>query len=115
MEGFILDFLGPSTNWVLGLSFAAVVLARNKIRKRHLLALVIVTVVAFISFFALLLWGVAGYEGKKSVTFLQTVLKVLAGVVVGCGAAVGFSLILKTVGLASFEDAAPRGTGRRGR
>jgi len=115
MEDMILGFLDPYTKLVLGVSFAAVVFWRNAIRKRHIVMLLVVGVLAFIAFFALLLWSFGWYSGQKSLVVLHAVLGMLAGLFVGCSAAVGFSFILKSLGLASLGDAEPEVTVRRRR
>lgn len=104
METFILAFLGPYTNAVLALSLGLVIVTRRRISKLHVLALLAVTVATFIAFFALLLWGLTWFDGTQSVTLYQIVLQFMAGIVVGCGSAIGFYLILMSLGLAAPED-----------
>ena len=59
----------------------------------------------FIAFFAVLLWGFTSPAGANSAALYQGSLRGIAGIVVGCGSAVGFSFILKHLGFASLEDA----------
>ena len=106
MEGFILAFAGPYTNWVLGLSFGLVFVMRSRIRKRHIVTLVVITILAFVAFFGVLLAGLAGGNRgwQVSPAVFQVTLKVLAFIVIGCGPAVGFFFILKSLGLVSRKE-----------
>lgn len=107
MEAFILGILGPYANLALAVALAAVVFARKSIRRRHIVMLLVVTVTSFVAFFALLLWSFTWSEAQKSGEALHVALKLLAAATVGCGAAVGFSLVLKSLGLASLSDGKP--------
>lgn len=104
MDTFILDFLGPYTKWVMAFSLGIVVIMRKSIRKRHIVALLVATVLSFIAFFLFLLWGFVRYDGSQSLGLYHAGLRLLAGIGVGCGAAVGYCFILKSLGLASLED-----------
>lgn len=104
MNEIIVAFLGPFTNWVLAIALAIVVFRRRSIRQRHIVALLAATVLAFIAFFAVLVWGFTWPEGRNVAALYQGVLRVIAAIVVGCGAAVGFSFILMHLGLASQDD-----------
>ena len=115
MEAFILGSLGQYTNLVVGLALTLVVLLRKSIRKRHITVLLAIAVACFIAYFALLLWGFTWYRGQKSVAMFRAGLSLLAGAVVGCGSAIGFSFVLKSLGLASLtgdESSAARGRRR---
>jgi drug/metabolite transporter (DMT)-like permease len=104
MEAFLRDLLGPLTNAILASALALVVMTRRSIRKAHIVALVLVTVVTSIALFSLLLWGFTWHDGTQSVALFQVVLKLMAGVIVGCGSAAGFYFVLRSVGLASPPD-----------
>lgn len=108
MDEIILSYLGPYSGWILALSFGLVVFKRNAIRKRHLAILVGITVAAFVAFFAVLL--VAFVLWNRSSVNLDPLLFTFAALTIGCGSAVGFSLVLVTLGLADPEgdDEAPR-------
>lgn len=107
MEKFILDVLGPyATAWLL-VPLVIVVVLRKVLRKHHILVLVATCVLSFIAFFVLLLWGVTWYDGTQSVAPFHAVLRLLAGLSVGCGAAVGYVFILKSLGLASLGGDGP--------
>lgn len=108
MEAFILGSLGSYITPVTAMAFALVVFFRKSIRKRHIIALLIATCTSFVAFFALLLWGLASDVEQASVTAFQAVLRLLAGTTVGCGAAVGFSLILKQLGFLSLASGAAK-------
>lgn len=107
MEDFILGALGVYTTPVLLVSLLAVIVARRRIRKRHIVILLVLTVLGFIGFFALLLWGFTWYHGQESVVIFQATLRLIAAVTVGCGAAIGYSMSLKLFGLASLEEPVP--------
>jgi uncharacterized membrane protein len=104
MDGILLAFLGPFTNWILAISFAVVVLKRHSIRKRHIVILLATTVLGFVAFFAVLVWGFTWPDPGRYAALYQGLLRVIAGLVVGCASAVGFSFILKHLGLAKLED-----------
>ena len=113
METFIVGSLGAYGTPVLLLSLVAVVVARRRIRKRHIVILVAITVLGFIGFFALLLWGFTWYHGQESVVIYRAALGLIAAVVVGCGAAVGYSMILVQIGLSTLEEPMPPERTRR--
>lgn len=102
MEKFILDVLGPYATAFFLVPLVVVVVLRHAIRKRHIVALVAACVLGFLGFFAALLWGIAAYDGMQAVGPYQGFLRVLAGVAVASGAAVGYAFILKSFGLASL-------------
>lgn len=104
MDAFILDFLGPYTKWVMAFSLGLVVIMRKSIRKRHIVALLVATVLSFIAFFLFLLWGFVRYDGTQPLELYHAGLRVMAGIGVGCGAAIGYCFILKSLGLASLEE-----------
>lgn len=104
MDAFILDFLGPYTKWVMALSLGFVVIMRRSIRKRRIVALLVATVLSFIAFFLVLLWGFVRYDGTQPLGLYHAVLRLMAGIGVGCGAAIGYCFILKSLGLASLEE-----------
>jgi uncharacterized membrane protein HdeD (DUF308 family) len=104
MEGILLEFLGPFTSWVLALSLALVLLRRHTIRKRHIVILVAITVIGFAAFFAVFIWGFTWRDPGRYASVYQGTLRIIAGIVVGCGSSVGFSFILKHLGLAKLED-----------
>jgi hypothetical protein len=113
MEDILLGFLGPYTKPLMGLTFFSVVLARKSIGKRHIVFLLIVTVLASIAFFALLLWSFTWYTGQKSLPILHFALKILAALVVCSGTAIGFSFILKSLGLATLDGTEVRSKRRQ--
>ena len=115
MEGFILGILDPYASFVVFVALAVVVLMRKSIRKQRIVVLLVVTVTSFIAFFALLLWSFTWDDDQMSAAALQGVLKLLAAATVGCGAAIGFSFILKSLGLATIAGDPPRASSRRGR
>lgn len=104
MEKFLLDFLGPYAAACFVVPLAVVVFLRHRIRKRHIVALLAASVLGFLGFFAVLLWGIAELDGSQPVAPYHAVLRVLAGVAVACGAAIGYAFILKSLGLASLES-----------
>lgn len=116
MEQLILDTLGPVAPWLTTLSVGAVVAMRKRIRRPHILALVLITVLAFLGFLALILVALAG--GLKLPAFVFTAgPPVLAGLMAVCGPAVGFWLILRQLGFVPDETAVmlPRSGLRRQR
>ncbi len=115
MDELVLGVLGVYATPVFLLSLVAVVLARRHIRKRHILILLALTVLGFVGFFALVLWGFTWYHGQKTVVIYQAALRLVAAVTIGCGAAIGYSLTLKLLGLVSLEDPANPITQRRRR
>mgnify|MGYP003519656993 CR=1 FL=1 len=104
MERFLLDFLGPYAGACFLVPLAVVVWLRHRIRKRHIVALLAACVLGFVGFFAALLWGVTWFDGSQSAVPFQALLRVLAGVAVASGAAIGYFFILKSLGLASLES-----------
>jgi hypothetical protein len=104
MEELLLDYLGPYAGACFLVPLAIVVFLRHRIRKRHILALLAACVLGFVGFFAALLWAVPWYDGSQSVAPFQVLLRVLAGVAVASGAAIGYFFILKSLGLASLES-----------
>jgi MFS family permease len=104
MDEFALDVLGIYATPVFLTSLLAVILARRHIRKRHLLILLALTVLGFIGFFALVLWGFTWYHGQKTIVLYQAALRILAGITIGCGAAIGYTLTLNLLGLAPLDD-----------
>ena len=104
MNEIIAAFLGPLTNWLLTLSLAIVILKRHAIRKRHIAILVAITALGLIAFFVVFIGGFAWPEAGRHATLYQGLLRAIAGLVVGCGSAVGFSFILKHLGFASLEE-----------
>lgn len=101
MEGLILAALGPYTGWVMTLSLGVVIWKRNTIAKRHITALLVLGVLAFIGFFAFLILGIAYWRG--SADLFQHLLAIIAAVAIGCSSAIGFWLILKSFGLTRQE------------
>lgn len=108
MDEFFQAFLGSYTEWILGLSFAVVAIKRRAIRKRHIARLLLAAVATFIAFFGLLLWGLSWQGDHMSATAFRFTLGILAAAFVVCSAMIGFSLILKSLGLASLDDADAR-------
>lgn len=102
MNEIILSFLGPYAGWVMALSLGLVVVKRRAIRKRHVVLLLTSTVLAFVSFFVLLLLRMVYWNGNAML--FQSVLFVVAAITMGCGSAIGFWLILKSVGLTGDEE-----------
>jgi hypothetical protein len=116
MEEILYAFLGPLTGFVLAISFLMVLLLHKLIRKRHIVKLLIITVLSFVGFFAFLLWSFTSYSGSQPIWLYHVPLKIMAALAVGCGSAIGFAFILKSLGIASLEDedAPARGRVRRG-
>lgn len=108
MEAFILGSLGQHSSLVLGLTLVAVLLARRSIRKRHIVILLIVAVASFLAFFSLLLWSFTWNQAQGPALALQMVLKVLAALTVGCASAIGFTFVLKGLGLSSLTEKQPK-------
>lgn len=107
MEEIIRNVLGPYAHWLMALSFGLVVLKRRTMGRRHIVILLGLTVAAFVGFFAWIVFGLAN-RGMPPGLF-QGVLFALGAVAVGCGSAVGFWFILKSVGLADApREAASR-------
>ncbi len=103
MEQLVRDALGPAAPWLTALSFAAVVAMRKRIRKRHLVVLVLITALALVGMLVLLVFALAGkLEGVPSAVF-WTVFRLLAALVAVCGPAVGFWLMLKYAGFVPDE------------
>lgn len=104
MDAIILGFLGPYATACLLIPLGVVVALRKALRKRHIVWLLALCVLSFLMFFAALLWGFTWYDGSQSVAGYQAVLRVIAGVAVASGAAIGYCFILKSLGLASLEN-----------
>ncbi len=102
MNEFVLSFLGPYAGWVMALSLGLVLFKRRAIRKRHVILLLTSTVLAFVSFFVVLVLGMAYWSGNAQL--FQGVLFVLAAITIGSGSAIGFWLILKSFGLTGDEE-----------
>lgn len=102
MNDIFLSFLGPYAGWVMALSFGFVLVKRRAIRKRDIVLLLTATVLAFVSFFVLLVLGLAYWSGNAQL--FQGVLFVLAAIAIGCGSAIGFWFILKSFGLTGDEE-----------
>lgn len=115
MNEIIIDVVGPIAPWLMTLSFGAVVTMRKSIRKPHIVALVLITVLAFLGFVSLLIAGLARWD--VSPTLFQAALKLLGSLVLVCGPAVGFWLVLKQLGFVPDETVAaqPRSSLRRHR
>lgn len=113
MNEVVLRFLGPYTSLVLGLTFAAVLYWRKSIRKRHIVRLLALSVLTLVAFFAVLLWSFTWYKGQNTLVLVHTVLTLLAAIFLSSSSAVGFSFMLKHVGLAPLEDAGTRKPPRR--
>ncbi len=108
MQDIVLGFLGPYTPLILGLTFAAVFYFRQAIRKRHILRLLVTAVAALVAFFGLILWSFSWYTGQKTLVVVHAALSILAALFVSSSTAIGFSFILKHMGLAPLEDAGTR-------
>lgn len=104
MEDIVLAYLGPLTGFILAISFLLVLLLHKLMRKRHIVTLLIITVLSLVGFFAFLLWSFASYNGSQPQWIYNIPLKVMAALVVGCGSAIGFAFILKQLGIATQED-----------
>lgn len=98
MNDWMLDMLGPYSGWIMALSWGLVLLMRRSIRKRHIVGLLVLTVLAFsVFFFAAIALVVLGL-GRNS-TFLPLVLTASSAISIACGPAIGFWLILNWLGL----------------
>lgn len=105
MDEILLRYLGQFTAPVLAGSLALVLAFRRSIRRRHLAALAVVTGLSLLAFFGLLLAGFQMYrEGSAGGNLLHVTLVLLAGLFVASGSAVGFTLVLKSFGLAALDD-----------
>lgn len=113
MEEILLAYLGPLTGFVMTIAFLLVLLLHKLIRKRHIVRLLIITVLSFVAFFAYLLWAFATYDGRQPQWIYNVPLTVLAALSVGCGTSIGFAFILKFFGIATLEDEAPKTRKRR--
>ena len=112
MNEIILSFLGPYAGWVMALSLGLVLFSRRSIRKRHVVVLLTSTVLGFVAFFVLLVLGLVYWSGNA--VLFQGVMFVVAAITIGCGSAIGFWLILKSVGLTADEEVvAPSTRSRR--
>lgn len=105
MHEMILAFLGPYAGWLMALSLAIVVVKRNAIRKRHIVVLLVLTVLSFVGFFALLVLGLARGHGHPQL--FQAALFAVGAIVVACSSAIGFWFILKSFGLVRDADGTP--------
>ena len=102
MNEIILAVLGPFAPWIMAGTLGLVILKRQALRRRHIVMLLTAAVGACIAFFGVLILGFV-YRDMNAVVF-QGVLFVLAGIGTGCASAIGFWLILKSVGLAYEGD-----------
>jgi hypothetical protein len=100
-EGLILAALGPYTSRGMTLSLGVVIWKRNTIANHHITALLALTVLAFVGFFAFLILGIAYWRG--STELFQHLLAIIAAVTIGGSSAIGFWLILKSFGLTRQE------------
>jgi predicted histidine transporter YuiF (NhaC family) len=100
----IVDVVGPIAPWLTTLSFGAVVAMRKSIRKRHVVVLVLITVLAFLGFVALQIAGLTRWD--VSPTLFQAALRLLGSLVLVCGPAVGFWLVIKQLGFVPDETIA---------
>ena len=108
MDEVVFGFLGPYKSLVLGLTFAAVLYWRKSIRKRHIVRLLVLSVLTLVAFFAVLLWSFTWYKGQKTLFLVHTVLTLLSAMFLSSASAIGFSFILKHIGVAPLEDAGTR-------
>ena len=99
MDELIVAALGPYKYAVMALSLTLVFLARKSIRQSHIVILLLITVAAFIAFFALFLWSLSGSGNKTDIPVLPA-LRFIAATFIGCGSAAGFYFILVLLGLA---------------
>lgn len=105
MTDMMAEFLGPFVHPVVWASLAIVIVKRQAIRKRHIVWLVAITGLGIVAFFALLLLLLAwrGGGGVFEILFMG-LLRLIAATVIACGSVVGFSFMLKMLGLAPLED-----------
>lgn len=101
MEAFLLELLGPYANPVMAISAAVVVWQRRRMVKRHIVWLLVLTIVGFLAFFAILVWGIRHWPASPE--SFQLLLKLIAALTIGCSSAIGFWLILKSLGLLPKE------------
>ncbi len=101
MDEILAAFVGPIAPWLTTFSFAAVVVMRKSIRKPHVIALVLITVLALLAFFSVILLGLAGWRIPP--LLFDWVLRLLGILVLVCGPAVGFWTILRVLGFVPDE------------
>jgi hypothetical protein len=105
MTDMMTQLLGPFFHAVILGSLAIVIVKRQSIRKRHIVRLLAVTVLGSVAFVALMLVGIASIEGGAVLTMLYMgLLRVVSVAVIGCASVIGFSFMLKLLGLAPLED-----------
>jgi small-conductance mechanosensitive channel len=101
MDEILYHVIGPVAPLLMPLSLAAVVLTRKSIRKRHLVTLFVVTALSMLGFIGVILLGFV-YRDLPAFVF-QSVLWILAVLMLTCGPAIGFWLILKQLGFVPDE------------
>lgn len=84
------------------LSLGLVVWKRKVIDRRHIVILLVLSILSLVGFFAFLIYGVAHWPGSPEL--FQHLLGVIAALTVGCSSAIGFWLILKSFGLTRPEQ-----------
>lgn len=88
MEQLILDFLGPSAGIPMTIAAMLVWWQRRSVRKWHLVALIVLTAIGLVGFYAALIAGMAQSQ-KLPAPVIMALFHVTAWLSVGC--ATGFS------------------------
>lgn len=85
----------------MALSLGLVIWKRKVIDRRHIVILLVLSILSLVGFFAFLIYGVAHWPGSPEL--FQHLLGSIAALTVGCSSAIGFWLILKSLGLTAKE------------
>lgn len=81
----------------MALSLGLVIWQRKVIDRRHIVVLLVLSILSLVGFFAFLIYGMAHWPGSPEL--FQHLLGIIAALTVGCSSAIGFWLILKSFGL----------------
>jgi len=102
LEQLVLAVLGPYANWIMTLSLGLVIWKRKVIDRRHIVILLVLSILSLVGFFAFLIYGMAHWPGSPEV--FQHLLGSIAALTVGSSSAIGFWVILKSFGLTRPEQ-----------
>lgn len=81
----------------MALSLGLVIWQRKVIDRRHIVVLLVLSILSLVGFFAFLIYGMAHWPGSPEL--FQHLLGIIAALTVGCSSAIGFWLVLKSFGL----------------
>lgn len=84
------------------LSLGLVIWKRKVIDRRHIVILLVLSILSLVGFFAFLIYGMAHWPGSPEV--FQHLLGSIAALTVGSSSAIGFWVILKSFGLTRPEQ-----------